>query len=74
MQLVHIINLNKIKFVAKINYQKLGDFLKEGENEVQIECCDYIVEVFNNNNCVNSMFKSSLSLLLVLLLCLMCMI
>lgn len=71
MQLVHIIHLNKIKFVAKINYQKLGDFLKEGENGVQIECCDYIVEVFNNN-CVNSMLMSSL--LLVLLLCLMCMI
>lgn len=71
MQLVHIIHLDKINFVAKINYQKLGDFLKEGEKGVQIECCDYIVEVFNNN-CVNSMFKSSL--LLVLLLCLMCMI
>lgn len=71
MQLVHIINLNKIKFVAKINYQKLGDLEREKK-----EFKSSVVIILWKSSIITMSIQclNPLSLLLVLLLCLMCMI
>lgn len=71
MQLVHIIHLNKIKFVAKINYEKLGDLRRE-----KIEFKSSVVIILWKSLIITVSIQclNPLSLLLVLLLCLMCMI